>query len=140
MASLAREVLRRIRKVLPESNHFYALHEPEFSGNELEYVSECIKTGWVSSAGKFVDRIEAQLAAYVGSKRAVAVVDVRVALAPWRGRLDLALFRSSRDDLCKACRVGSARCSVASSPLCSTSASARRSPPSCADQRHTGVP
>lgn len=80
MASLAREVLRRIRKVLPESNHSYALHEPTFAGNELEYVSECIRTAWVSSAGKYVDRIEAQLAQYFGSKRAVAVVNGTAAL------------------------------------------------------------
>jgi len=80
MASLATEVLRRIRKVLPNPEKFYALHEPTFTGNELEYVGECIKTGWVSSAGKFVDRIEAQLAAYVGTRRAVAVVNGTAAL------------------------------------------------------------
>ena len=80
MANLATEVLRRVRKVLPNPERFYALHEPTFTGNELEYVGECIKTGWVSSAGKFVDRIEAQLAAYVGTKRAVAVVNGTAAL------------------------------------------------------------
>ena len=80
MASLAREILRRIRKVLPDAEKCYALHEPAFVGNELDYVSECIKTGWVSSVGKFVDRIEAQLAEYVGIKRAVAVVNGTAAL------------------------------------------------------------
>jgi len=80
MASLAAEVLRRVRKVLPDPQRFYALHEPEFRGNELEYVGECIRTGWVSSAGRFVDRIEAQLADYVGARRAVAVVNGTTAL------------------------------------------------------------
>lgn len=80
MGSIATEVLRRIRKVLPHPDRFYALHEPTFAGNELEYVSECIKTGWVSSAGKFVDRIEGQLADYVGVKRAIAVVNGTAAL------------------------------------------------------------
>lgn len=80
MANLATEILRRVRKVLPNPEKFYALHEPTFAGNELEYVGECIKTGWVSSAGKFVDRIEAQLAAYVGTKRAIAVVNGTAAL------------------------------------------------------------
>ena len=80
MTSLANEVLRRIRIVLPDAERFYALHEPAFSGNELKYVSECIKTGWVSSVGKFVDQIEAQLADYVGCKRAVAVVNGTAAL------------------------------------------------------------
>ena len=80
MTSLSKEVLRRIRKVLPDSKMVYALHEPVFVGKELDYVSECIKTGWVSSVGKFVDRIEAQIAEYVGSKRAVAVVNGTAAL------------------------------------------------------------
>jgi len=80
MACLSEEVLRRIRKVLPDSRTMYALHEPAFVGNELEYVTECIQTGWVSSVGKFVDRIEAQLAGYVGTKRAVAVVNGTAAL------------------------------------------------------------
>lgn len=41
----------------PESPH--ALHEPVFEGNESAYVQECLRTGWVSSAGSFVDRFEA---------------------------------------------------------------------------------
>ena len=36
-----------------------ALHEPRFPGNEKRYVDDCIDTGWVSSAGGFVDRFEA---------------------------------------------------------------------------------
>jgi perosamine synthetase len=39
------------RVVLPVS-------EPILKGKELEYVSECINTGWVSSAGKFVNCFE----------------------------------------------------------------------------------
>lgn len=68
-----------LRKVLPASES-YPLHEPLFSGNENKYVQECIDTGWVSSVGKFVDRFEADLAAYTGVKRAVAVVNGTAAL------------------------------------------------------------
>lgn len=57
-----------------------ALHEPHFGGNEWTYVKECLDTGWVSSAGKFVDRFEAELADYTGVKRAVAVVNGTAAL------------------------------------------------------------
>lgn len=56
------------------------LHEPAFLGNEWVYVKECLDTGWVSSAGKFVDRFEQQLADYAGVKRAVAVVNGTAAL------------------------------------------------------------
>lgn len=57
-----------------------ALHEPRFAGNEWMYVKECLDTGWVSSVGKFVDRFEADLAAFAGAKHAVAVVNGTAAL------------------------------------------------------------
>lgn len=57
-----------------------ALHEPVFAGNEWVYVKECLDTGWVSSVGKFVDRFEADLATYTGSKHVVAVVNGTTAL------------------------------------------------------------
>ncbi len=48
---------------------------PHLAGKELEYVTECIKTGWVSSAGAFVGRFESMVARYVGCKYGVAVVN-----------------------------------------------------------------
>ena len=51
------------------------LHEPTFDEKEIEYVTECIKTGWVSSVGSYVTRFEEELAKFVGAKRAVAVVN-----------------------------------------------------------------
>lgn len=47
------------------------LHEPEFAGREWDYVKECLDTGWVSSVGAYVDRFEADLAAFTGAGRAV---------------------------------------------------------------------
>jgi len=41
-------------------------------GNELRYVRECVKTGWVSSAGAFVGRFEASFAEAAGCHYAVA--------------------------------------------------------------------
>lgn len=57
-----------------------ALHEPCFEGNEWEYVKECLDTGWVSTAGKFVDRIESMAAELCGTDYAVAVVNGTSAL------------------------------------------------------------
>ena len=57
-----------------------ALHEPRFAGNEWAYLKECLETTFVSSSGKFVDRFEAELAAYTGAKHAVAVVNGTAAL------------------------------------------------------------
>ena len=56
------------------------LHEPRFGGREWEYVKECLDSTFVSSVGKFVDRFEAELAAYTGAKHAVAVMNGTAAL------------------------------------------------------------
>ncbi|WP_146552422.1 MULTISPECIES: LegC family aminotransferase [Rummeliibacillus] len=59
---------------------FVPLHEPTFGDKELDYVTDCVKTGWVSSVGAYVTRFEEDLAKIVGVKRAVAVVNGTAAL------------------------------------------------------------
>lgn len=61
-------------------NEFVPLHEPTFDDKEVEYVTDCVKTGWVSSVGAYVNRFEEDLANFVGVKRAVAVVNGTAAL------------------------------------------------------------
>lgn len=73
-------IVNALRGVLPADSGATPLHEPEFSGNEWPYVKECIDTGWVSSVGKFVDRFEADLAAFTGVRHAVATVNGTAAL------------------------------------------------------------
>jgi perosamine synthetase len=57
-----------------------ALHEPVFLGNEKYYLQDCIDSTFVSSVGRYVERFESELAAYTGSRRAVAVVNGTAAL------------------------------------------------------------
>jgi perosamine synthetase len=57
-----------------------ALHEPVFQGNEQAYVAECIETGWVSSVGAFVDRLERDLVQCTGAQHAIATVNGTSAL------------------------------------------------------------
>lgn len=61
-------------KVIPELaiEKAIPLSVPEISGNEWKYVKECLDTGWVSSAGSFVKKLEERSSAYVGRKFAVA--------------------------------------------------------------------
>ncbi|WP_342508840.1 LegC family aminotransferase [Sporosarcina sp. FSL K6-2383] len=59
---------------------FVPLHEPTFDETEIDYVTDCIKSGWVSSVGKYVDRFEQELAEFTGVKRVVAVVNGTAAL------------------------------------------------------------
>lgn len=48
---------------------------PHLAGNELKYVTECIETGWVSSAGAYVTKFEEQVAAWAGCTHGVAAVN-----------------------------------------------------------------
>jgi perosamine synthetase len=57
-----------------------ALHEPEFAGNEWQYVKDCLDSGWVSYRGAYVERFERDLAAFIGAKAALAVVNGTAAL------------------------------------------------------------
>jgi perosamine synthetase len=75
------QILEAIKAVIGDrEDTFTPLHEPEFAGNEWPYVKECLDTGWVSSAGSYVDRFEEMLADYTGVERAVAVVNGTAAL------------------------------------------------------------
>lgn len=53
---------------------------PHMAGAEWEYIKECLDTNWVSSVGPFVDRFEAELAAYVGTAHGVATASGTAAL------------------------------------------------------------
>ena len=56
------------------------LSEPVMAGNEWKYVKECIDTGWVSSAGKFVDMFAKKFAEYLDIPYAVPTVNGTAAL------------------------------------------------------------
>jgi perosamine synthetase len=56
------------------------LHAPEFRGSEWDYLKDCLDTGWVSSAGAYVDRFERDLEAVTGVRHAVAVANGTAAL------------------------------------------------------------
>ena len=76
--TIAEQVVAAIRAVVGAGP--VVLHEPSFSGNEWLYLKECLDSTFVSSVGKFVDRFEADLAAFSGAKYAVAVVNGTAAL------------------------------------------------------------
>lgn len=56
------------------------LSEPFIAGNEWAYVKECLDSGWVSTAGSFVDQFENAVAKIVGSRYAVACTSGTAAL------------------------------------------------------------
>lgn len=54
--------------------------EPLLEGRELEYVTDAVKSGWISSAGSYVPAFEKKFAEYCDAKYGVAVCNGTVAL------------------------------------------------------------
>ena len=57
-----------------------AIAAPHLSGNELAYVTDCIKTNWISSQGKYVRKFEEQFTHYHQNRPSLAVSNGTVAL------------------------------------------------------------
>lgn len=60
--------------------NFIPVNTPLLDGNEKKYLEECIETGWVSSEGAFVKRLEEGMAEYVGRRYGIAVCNGSVAI------------------------------------------------------------
>lgn len=60
--------------------NFIPVNEPLLDGNEEKYLTECIRTGWISSEGPFVRIFEEQFAARMGRRYGVAVSSGSAAL------------------------------------------------------------
>jgi len=53
---------------------------PCLGEKELEYVTDCVRSGWISSLGEYVRRFEQQFAAYCGARHGIATHNGTVAL------------------------------------------------------------
>ena len=76
-------VLEAIQQVVrsSEKKHPIVLHEPDFRGTQAwVYLKDCLDTGWVSTAGGWVNRFEQQLCTITGASHALAVSNGTVAL------------------------------------------------------------
>lgn len=56
------------------------VNEPLISKNASKYVLDCLKTGWISSAGKYIDKFEESFAKYIGVRYAVTTTSGTTAL------------------------------------------------------------
>lgn len=61
-------------------NSFIPLSEPQFSKQEIKYISHCIKTKWVSPSGGYVKEFENKIASYTNSKFSVSTINGTSAL------------------------------------------------------------
>lgn len=60
--------------------NFVPVNEPILDGNEKKYLCECIDTGWISSAGAFVEKFESDLAARCSREYGISVTNGTAAL------------------------------------------------------------
>src|SRR5215467_10704706 len=72
----------KVKAVIP-------VNEPLLADRDLEYVSECVRTGWISSAGRFIDEFEQKWAAYCGRRFGISVSNGTTALQIAIACLDL---------------------------------------------------
>lgn len=77
--------MTEILKVAPElhgtkDERMIPVAEPFIGEKELAYVSDCVKSGWVSSLGEYVKRFESAFARYCGAEYGVATFNGTVAL------------------------------------------------------------
>jgi perosamine synthetase len=59
---------------------FVPVAKPTLHGNEKRYVQDCLDTGWISSAGQYIERFESAFAEYCGVQFAAACCNGTVAL------------------------------------------------------------
>jgi perosamine synthetase len=56
------------------------VNEPMIGESEINYVMECLKTGWISSEGRFIREFEKRWADYCGMRHGIAVSNGTAAL------------------------------------------------------------
>jgi len=59
---------------------FIPVCEPYLSGNELSYVLEAVKTGWISSSGPYIKKFEETFSNYCGTTQGISVCNGTSAL------------------------------------------------------------
>jgi perosamine synthetase len=59
---------------------FIPVAAPVLAGREKEYVADCMESGWISSAGKYVEMFEAEFAKFCGVRHAVSCCNGTAAL------------------------------------------------------------
>lgn len=69
------KVIHILLKALNYPKKFIPLHEPTFSKYEKIFINKCLKEGYVSTVGRFVNEFENKIKNFTGSKYSIAVVN-----------------------------------------------------------------
>ena len=79
MANITTKIQQTISSVIKQDT-FTPLHIPIFEGNEINYVTDCIESNFVSSVGKYVNKFEEALAEFTRARYAILTVNGTAAL------------------------------------------------------------
>jgi perosamine synthetase len=60
--------------------NFISVNEPLLDGNEKKYLNQCIDSGWISSEGNFVKKLEEDFSKYCSQDFGIAVANGSVAI------------------------------------------------------------
>lgn len=76
------DVCEVLRPSIADSGDAAKVHvaRPDLNGNELKYVSDCIRSTWISSGGKYIQQFEGAFAEFCGVRHAVATNNGTTAL------------------------------------------------------------
>ena len=64
----------------PATRRIIPVSDPRLDGNELRYLTQCIQSNWISSAGRFVREFEEKFAAAMGCRYGIACSNGTTAL------------------------------------------------------------
>jgi perosamine synthetase len=59
---------------------FIQISKPTITQKEIDYVTDAVKSSWISSLGKYIDRFEAEFAQFCGTRFAICVSNGTVAI------------------------------------------------------------
>lgn len=61
-------------------NQFIPISQPSITQKEMDYVNDAVKSTWISSLGKYIDRFEAEFAQFCNTRFAICVSNGTVAI------------------------------------------------------------
>ena len=69
-----------VKRKLKSKIKFIPVNTPKIFGDEVKYVNQCLRTGWISSEGSFVKKFENKFAKYNSRKFGVSTSSGTAAL------------------------------------------------------------
>ncbi|MCK4648321.1 DegT/DnrJ/EryC1/StrS family aminotransferase, partial [bacterium] len=84
-----KDLLRIIPGPEPKMKVKIPVCEPKLEGNELKYVTECIKTNWISSRGDYIEKFEKMFSKCCGARYGIACTSGTTALHLALASLDI---------------------------------------------------